>query len=260
MPTKQTVTKRPQSTPSGDGVLNPDGTINNLDLPRRIYPNADGTDPSPLTDEERQELKRCERLVGRALISVFEAGEALIIIRDRKLYKGTHDTFEDYCRDRWHIGKSHSYRLIGAAFVKMQLSPVGDDFPKLPQPISESQVRPLVGLPQEDVIKIWKSAAAEAPKKRITARLVSKKLAELRTQRGDSLSGRQSNRSSRSNPAAGISLSDVLVRVELAMVALTQRDVDAALACLEQLRAQLPPAVGRPIAPIGSDDKVEKKP
>jgi hypothetical protein len=56
------------------------------------------------------------------------------------VYRSTHGTFEDYCRDRWEMSATHAYRQIEAAKVVAVLSPIGDI------PATESQARELVPL------------------------------------------------------------------------------------------------------------------
>jgi hypothetical protein len=58
-----------------------------------------------LTEEEERDRLHLERKVERAF---YEAGKALMELRDRRLYRSTHKTFEEYCRDRF----GHSRRLL----------------------------------------------------------------------------------------------------------------------------------------------------
>lgn len=46
-----------------------------------------------------------------------EVGEALLRIRDGRLYRDSYATFEDYCRDRWGFGERRGRQLIEAAEV-----------------------------------------------------------------------------------------------------------------------------------------------
>ena len=46
-----------------------------------------------------------ERKVERAF---FEAGKALAELRDRRLYRSSHRTFKDYCRDRFGHSRQKS--------------------------------------------------------------------------------------------------------------------------------------------------------
>jgi hypothetical protein len=48
-------------------------------------------------------------------------------IRDSKLYKQTHGTFEAYCKERWDIVRSRAYELIDQAKVADALTAVGVD-------------------------------------------------------------------------------------------------------------------------------------
>lgn len=82
-------------------------------------------------------------------------GTALLEIRDSRLYRETHSTFENYCRDRWGMNRRYANRIIEAAVVVENLGPIG---PKLPStgtdqlvslPTHESQARPLAKLEPE---------------------------------------------------------------------------------------------------------------
>jgi hypothetical protein len=67
-----------------------------------------------LTQEEQSDRLHLERKVERAF---FEAGKALIELRDRRLYRSTHKTFDEYCLDRFGYNRSRSYQLVDAAVV-----------------------------------------------------------------------------------------------------------------------------------------------
>ncbi len=78
-----------------------------------------------LTPDEERERLYLERKVERAF---YEAGKALQSLRDRRLYRSTHKTFEEYCRDRFGFERRHPYRLIDAADVVdnlTQMCPIG---------------------------------------------------------------------------------------------------------------------------------------
>jgi hypothetical protein len=53
-----------------------------------------------LTYDEERARHRLELRVERAF---YEAGKALAELRDRRLYRSTHKTFETYCRDRFRF-------------------------------------------------------------------------------------------------------------------------------------------------------------
>ena len=54
-----------------------------------------------LSVEEEGDRLQLERRVERAF---YEAGMALKELRDRRLYRSTHKTFEEYCRARFGYG------------------------------------------------------------------------------------------------------------------------------------------------------------
>ena len=64
-----------------------------------------------------------------------EVGQALLEIRDRRLYRETYGTFEEYCQERWGMTRRHANRQIGAAHVVEVLGPIG------PIPRTERQAR-----------------------------------------------------------------------------------------------------------------------
>ncbi len=68
-----------------------------------------------LSDGETGRLAELEAVVERGLQTFVEVGEALGEIRDQRLYRATHRTFEEYCRDRWGFVASRARQLIAAA-------------------------------------------------------------------------------------------------------------------------------------------------
>jgi hypothetical protein len=86
-------------------------------------------------------LDSYESRIEKGLSSFIEVGEALTAIRDARLYRAAHGTFEDYCRVKWGMRKSQAYRLIEAAEI---LSPIGDAAKAI---TTESQARELSAVP-----------------------------------------------------------------------------------------------------------------
>jgi len=62
-------------------------------------------------------LDELESIIERGMQTFIEVGTALLEIRDKKLYKQDHQTFEDYCQKRWGWERRHGYELIAAAQV-----------------------------------------------------------------------------------------------------------------------------------------------
>lgn len=103
-----------------------------------------------LSIDERNELERCEVVIKQGLETFIEVGQALLTIREKRLYRLEFGTFEDYCRDRWGMDKRHANRLIQASETISNLGPMG---PVLPQ--SERQTRPLTSLEPEIQKEVW---------------------------------------------------------------------------------------------------------
>lgn len=68
------------------------------------------------------DLAACEGVIERGLATFVEVGEALLRIRDGRLYRGAHGSFEEYCRDRWDMDRVHAHRHIQAAEITDVLS------------------------------------------------------------------------------------------------------------------------------------------
>lgn len=83
------------------------------------------TGASPLSKEEKQQLEACEEVIERGFRTWYEVGEALLHIRDNRLYRAEHRTFEDYCRERWSMSKTNANRLIAGSEVISNLTPMG---------------------------------------------------------------------------------------------------------------------------------------
>jgi len=120
-----------------------------------------------LSEEEQRLRHHLERVVER---SFYEAGIALKQLRDRKLYRSSHSTFDLYCRDRFGYNRSRSYQFIDAANVV-------DNLQKCPQivdifPTAESQVRPLVPLEPDLQQEAWQLSVEEASGKVPTGKFV----------------------------------------------------------------------------------------
>jgi hypothetical protein len=151
------------------------------------------TPDAVLTSAEALKLGRLEAVVSQHLSAFKQTGLALLAIRDERLYRQQHASFEDYCASRWSIHRSHAYRLIEAAQVatKLEMSPMGDT----PAPTRERQVRPLKGLEQDVARQAWvranelsggespKAAHVEQAVAEVAARAISDAVADARGRR-----------------------------------------------------------------------------
>lgn len=123
---------------------------------------------APLTVEEESDRLHLERKVERAF---YQAGMALMELRDRRLYRSTHATFEDYCRDRFDYVRRRSYQLIDAAKIYNNLSEKCEQIVHI-LPTREGQVRPMSQLNAEEQVIAWSTAVQEAGGKVPSGRIV----------------------------------------------------------------------------------------
>lgn len=110
-----------------------------------------------LTPAESRHLLMLERRIERGLQTFREVGEALVEIRDKRLFRMSHPTFEAYVGERWQLARARAYQLMGAAEVAKVLGPSGGDL------VNEAQARELVPLLHTDpklVPKAWEEIKA----------------------------------------------------------------------------------------------------
>jgi len=77
-----------------------------------------------LTQADTARLKELESVIERGRKTFIEVGYALAEIRDQRLYRQTHATFEAYCAEQWGWTRQRSYQLMNAATV-VKLLPAG---------------------------------------------------------------------------------------------------------------------------------------
>src|SRR5688572_3420955 len=104
--------------------------------------------PTPsLTVEERTTFSACEKIISAGLKTFSEVGNALLRVRDSRLYRDSYKSFEAYCREKWGWSHQRADQYIAAASVAKNLTTSGCQ-----EPESERQTRPLAKLePQEQV-------------------------------------------------------------------------------------------------------------
>lgn len=110
-----------------------------------------------------------ERTIGKTQGSFIACGNALAEIRDSKLYRSTHKTFEAYCSDVWGWSRQRAYQLIDAAELRAAL-------PEKCQPglTNEKQLRALKSVPKEKRAKIIESGATTTQEIKVAAQIQDK--------------------------------------------------------------------------------------
>jgi hypothetical protein len=143
-----------------------------------------------LTHDESRDRLALERKVEQAF---YIAGLSLAQLRDRRLYRSTHSSFEEYCQDRFGMKRRHPYRLIDAAKVVnniLEVCPLpsvsNSDTERKIVPTSEWQARPLTKLSAAQQREAWSKAVELAgnkiPSGKIVSQVVSKIMCPNRTQ------------------------------------------------------------------------------
>jgi hypothetical protein len=149
-----------------------------------------------LTDPEATKLAELESQIEAGTMQV---GRALVTIRDNRLYRAEHRSFEAYMKDRWGYGKSHGYRLISAVEVSSRnvkigkkkdvkigkkcpimgdisyLSSHSESYPSSHKVSNERQARALGELPQDEQPDAWLEIQERAKEegRPISAKLIS---------------------------------------------------------------------------------------
>jgi len=119
-----------------------------------------------LTIYEKNEFENLEGIIGREMKSFMAVGNALLTIRDNNLYREEFKTFEEYCRGRWGMGKTHANCLIGASAVAENLTAAAV------KPTCEYQIRPLTVLDPDQQCDVWAEAVRAADGKVVTYKQV----------------------------------------------------------------------------------------
>ncbi|MDZ7969965.1 MAG: hypothetical protein RM368_34350 [Nostoc sp. DedSLP03] len=170
--------KKATSPASTSNPESPNSDIASSEDPASAIIDVPAVEVPELTEDEQRDRLHLERKVERAF---FEAGKALAELRDRRLYRSTHRTFEEYCRDRFGHSRQQSNYLIAAAGVYENLTTIGcqnvaDENLTINGsqilPTNERQVRPMTKLEPHEQQEVWVKAVEQAGGKVPPARIV----------------------------------------------------------------------------------------
>lgn len=104
-------------------------------------------------------LAACEQELKETAESFIRAGNALMRIRDSQLYRKTHDTFEDYCKEKW--GMSIRFAQMKMSAAKATATIEANNCSRLPE--NEAQARPLTQLEPDEQADAWQEALDTSP-------------------------------------------------------------------------------------------------
>lgn len=118
-------------------------------------------------------LDQCEEVIQRGVGTFIEVGEALMEIRDRRLYQLEFASFDSYCRERWGFNRQRAHQLITASEVSKILDSDLEN---------DGQVRALAPLKDrpEEMKEVMDAVIAEAAAagRKVTAERISEKVSE----------------------------------------------------------------------------------
>jgi hypothetical protein len=121
---------------------------------------------------ERQSLESLEKVIDSGVESFLSVGSALKEIRDQKLYRERHKTFETYVKARWGFDRSRAYQLIDASELKADLSTMVDKNPRANEVKTERQLRELASVPSESLAEVIEKASEIAGDAPLTAKVL----------------------------------------------------------------------------------------
>jgi hypothetical protein len=133
-----------------------------------------------LSEEETKLLNRCRLEIQRGFVQI---GRALMLIRDKRLYRETHSSFEAFCQEEFQMARTFVHYHIEA--VKVMDNLLRDKGSQIVNvPTSEGVTRELTKVKDpEEQKEVWKEAVKTSPKgKKVTAshlrETINKKMAE----------------------------------------------------------------------------------
>ena len=134
-----------------------------------------------LTEEEAAERHQLELRVEKAF---YQAGVALRSLRDRRLYRSSYNTFEEYCRERFDFTRAAAYYLISAADVMDNLLWKCQQFVDI-LPTKENQCRELAKLDPELQPEAWLESVSRAGGRKVPpAKTIKSVVQEIKERNG----------------------------------------------------------------------------
>ncbi|MEV7012022.1 hypothetical protein [Streptosporangium sp. NPDC051022] len=153
------------------------------DVPLALPAPYEARNDGQLELAERDDLAACEAAIDGLRVAFWAAGKALQVIRDARLYRATHTTFEEYCEDRWEMSRSYANRLIREWPLAEALVPIGT------KTLTESHVRELLPLAEEHgseaALTVYRTVV-EVDGVRVTAAILKDVMSVLPDDRFDS--------------------------------------------------------------------------
>ncbi len=110
-------------------------------------------------NELQTRLQTSEQIIESGLKTFVEVGNALMSIRDDRLYREQYPTFEAYCRERWRFTDARANQMIDAANITTMVVSA-----ELQAPLNERQARELSRLKEPEAIReTWQEVTSNNP-------------------------------------------------------------------------------------------------
>ena len=119
-----------------------------------------------------RELAVQESRIAAGLSAFVDVGDALLKIKEAKLYRQSYPTWEGYLQSRWGMSESQSMRLISASQICREIAATGVTPPQI-----ESHARELRSVPEGERAKLWQEITTEIPAEELTAEQIADKVA-----------------------------------------------------------------------------------
>jgi len=129
-----------------------------------------------LSKQEAERFAECEHTIEGVRQSVYLAGLALITIRDERLYRENHSTFEDYVCKRWKRSRGRAYQMIDQAEISRRLSNMLDTTIIL----NHRQTQLLKPFSDDEKATLWEQARANSADGEVSARQLKVVVSEYR--------------------------------------------------------------------------------
>ena len=105
-----------------------------------------------LSPVEKRNLKALEKIIDDGLKGFVAVGTALRQISEEKLYRTKYESFEEYLKERWTLGRSYAYKI-------MQGSEIAERIPAI---TNEGQAREMAKVPYTDQKEVYDRAKERA--------------------------------------------------------------------------------------------------
>ena len=129
---------------------------------------------SALGLDEKVRFNQCEAIIEKGFNTFTEVGNALFEIRNNKLYREKHTTFEEYCKQKWQIKRQRACELMDAAGIVNTLSEISNkiETSKNTINIKESHAAALGKIPENIRGKVWQEVVKE---QQLTGKVITAK-------------------------------------------------------------------------------------